>query len=115
MVSEPWQDGDAPAQLSESVFPWLLSCHCDFFHFFMIPRWPICKTAASPCCPTSICVALFWQQRLSKRTNVMLMIHEIGHASKQERVIHVRVFMIDDDFDVSGLCWLNFVDFFDFT
>ena len=45
----------------------------------------------------------------------MLVINEIGHASKQERVIHVRVFMIDDDFDVSGLCWLNFVDFFDFT
>jgi hypothetical protein len=48
----------------------------------------------------------------------MLMIHEIGHASKQERVIHARVFMIpwiDDDFDVSGLCWLNFVDFLNFT
>ncbi len=27
------QDGEAPVQLSESVFPWLLSCHCDFFHF----------------------------------------------------------------------------------
>jgi hypothetical protein len=33
MFSEPRQDGDAPVQLSESVFPWLLSCHCDFFHF----------------------------------------------------------------------------------
>jgi hypothetical protein len=27
------QDGEAPAQLSENVFPWLLSSHCDFFHF----------------------------------------------------------------------------------
>ena len=27
------QDGESPAQLSENVFPWLLSCHCDFFHF----------------------------------------------------------------------------------
>ncbi len=38
----------------------------------------------------------------------MLVIHEIGHASKQERVVHARVFMIDDDFDVSGLCWIEF-------
>jgi hypothetical protein len=27
------QDGESPVQLSENVFPWLLSSHCDFFHF----------------------------------------------------------------------------------